>query len=107
MQRLRLLQNSNEAFQKMMEKRKVSVNEVYVCACGSLKLAEVQNDGFLTENVTFVAYFQKGSKTAALATRLETYEEFTARKIREEGEITGSDQECQEPKVHLMKMNVM
>ena len=57
LQRLRLLQKSNEAFQKMMEKRKVSVNEVYVCACGSPKPEEVRNDGFLTENVTFVAYF--------------------------------------------------
>ena len=34
LQRMKLLQKSNEAFKKMMEKRKVSVNEVYVCACG-------------------------------------------------------------------------
>ena len=41
LQRLGLLQKSNEAFKKMMEKRKVSVNEVYVCAYGGLKPAEV------------------------------------------------------------------
>ena len=109
LQRLRLLQKSNGAFKKMTEKRKVSVNDVYVCACGSPKPAEVQNDEFLTENMTFVAYFQKGSKTAAPVTRFETYEEFTARKFREEGDNTESDEgkECWEPKVHVMQMNVM
>ena len=41
--------------------------------------------------------------------RLETYEEFTARKRRKEGENADSDEgkEGQEPKVHVMEMNVM
>ena len=41
--------------------------------------------------------------------RLETYEEFTTWKRRKEGENTDSDEgeEGQEPKVHVMEMNVM
>ena len=31
---MRLLEKSNEEFEKMVQKREVSVNEVYVCACG-------------------------------------------------------------------------
>ena len=59
---------------------------------------------------TFVAYFQKEHKTAAPA-RMESYDEFIKRKRVEEGEGENTDNtdsdEAEEPKVHVIEMNVI